>query len=89
MICREMQEFREHEPPRPLFVSVLEAAAAAAGWDRGHHIVTLEFDHGRLRRWGHDDPRNSPRELACFDAHLVVELDRLVDARTRLANPHG
>jgi MgsA AAA+ ATPase C terminal len=47
-----MQGVSEPEPPRPLFVSVLEAAAAAAGWDRGHHIVTLEFDDGRLRRWG-------------------------------------
>jgi hypothetical protein len=83
MICSDMQEFRE---PKPLFVSVLEAAAAAA-WDRDHHIVTLEFDEGRLRRWGHDDPRNSPRELACFDAQLVGELDQL--ARTRLANPRG
>jgi hypothetical protein len=85
----DMQEFREQEPPRPLLVSVLEAAAAAAGWDRGHHIVTLEFDDGRLRRWGHDDPRNSPRELACFDVPLVVELDRLAARRLRLSNPHG
>jgi hypothetical protein len=84
-----MQGVRQPEPPRPLFVSVLEAAAAAAGWDRGHHILTLEFDDGRLRRWGHDDPRNSPRELAVHDPPLVVELDRLVDARSRLTNPHG
>jgi hypothetical protein len=64
-------------PDRPLFVHVLEACAAAAGWDKGHWKVTLELEDCVLRRWGSEDPRNSPRELARHDDSLRDELVRV------------
>jgi hypothetical protein len=85
--CVEMQGLSEGARPRPLFVGVLEAAAAAAGWDRGHHVVTLELEDGHLRRWGHDDPRNSPYELGSFDTALTEELERLADTRLGCSSP--
>lgn len=63
---------------KPLIVRHLQSLAAAAGWDRGHWTITLEFEDGRLRRWGQEDPRNSPGELGAYDAGFRLAMPFLM-----------
>lgn len=64
----------------PLTRRVLEAVAAAMGWDAGSENIFLGFEKGELRRWSRRDENNSPLELALGDENLRYELDRLLDA---------
>jgi hypothetical protein len=52
---------------KPQLARTLEAVAAIMEIDSGFTELSLEFEDGRLRRWGSADPRNSPYELAQFD----------------------
>ena len=60
--------------PKAVLVELFEAAAAAMGIDKGREQLSLEFEDGRLRRWGRSDQGNGALELARFDQAAAHEL---------------
>jgi len=65
---------------RPLAVRLLEVIAAGMGIDHGFTELHVDFEDGRVRRWGTTDLRNSPRQLQRCDERLWAGLTALMQA---------